>query len=463
MLLDATDGPSDLLYFLGRFHPLLVHLPIGVLLLAILVHFAAKTEKFAALNAFVNYLWAFGAIAAFFTVVLGYLLSLTGNYDQSLVFWHKWSGIVILIIAAACWYLSSNRSKSGLILASVLPILLIITIFYNGHLGGSLTHGPDYLLEYAPNALRKISGLPAKAIKRKKVTEIDSADIFLDVVSPILRDKCTGCHNSGKKEGGLVLNSYNNMMKGGDNEDVIVPGDAANSELFRRINLPQEHEDFMPTEGKLPLTEIEITLLEGWINSGANSEGYATVINPEKQFLIALGSYLGLDRNKILSQQVARANEADIDSLRAVGFIINTLMRDNNLLEADFSLSEQVLKGDHLDLLLKIKEQLIWLDLSNAGITDKQLEQIGSLEKLLKLNLSKNAISDKSLATLARLPNLEVLNLYGNEITDIGLKEFAKFPALKTIYLWQTKVTDSVLGEFIEDHPRLKIIASRAE
>ena len=107
--------------------------------------------------------------------------------------------------------------------------------------------------------------MPNKKEPRPKVTEIDSADIFLDMVLPMMENKCVSCHNDGKKKGGLKLDTYANMMKGGESGDVIVVGNANESELYNRITLPEDHDDFMPSEGKRPLTDTEVELIEWWI------------------------------------------------------------------------------------------------------------------------------------------------------------------------------------------------------
>ena len=78
-----------------------------------------------------------------------------------------------------------------------------------GHLGASITHGEDYLTEYAPNPVRRALGLPV---------HIDPADlpwkplpervVFAEVVAPVLTERCVGCHGGAKANGGLRLDAY---------------------------------------------------------------------------------------------------------------------------------------------------------------------------------------------------------------------------------------------------------------
>ncbi|MEX0289642.1 MAG: c-type cytochrome domain-containing protein [Flavobacteriaceae bacterium] len=462
-LSSRVDEPSDMLFFFGRLHPLVVHLPIGILLLAIIAHFATRYPRFQAAKPYVTYLWGLGALSALLAVLFGYVLSLTGNYNDEVLFRHKWSGVAVGILAVGCYVSSRKSTKKLHISSNILVLLLTITLFISGHQGGNLTHGSSYLLEYAPNPIRSLAGLPPKKEKRKKVSVIDSADIFLDIVLPVMDSRCVSCHNSDKKEGDLVLSSYSNLMQGGDRGEVVIAGNAEESELYNRITLPESHEDFMPAEGKRPLTDLEVALVEWWINSGAPSSAYVTAMDPGKSILAKVESYLGLDKNKLINTKVTPPDQLTLDSLRNQGFVVRTLMRDNHFLDANFSLSERNLEERDLDLLLKIKEQLIWLDLSNSGVTDTQLQKLGQLKHLVKLDLSGNTISDMELEYLTTLSNLELLNLYNTRVSEKVLEVVPKMKALKTVYLWQTLVSDTLVERLAQENPHLKVISKREQ
>ena len=128
---------------IGRFHPLLLHLPIGVFIYAFL-HlgfdlFVKKKNK----PVDITFALAIGALSAVLSSVSGYMLSLNGEYEGSLLDWHQWLGFGTAL-ASIVLFLVYRRMKSqhqffGLFTAFV--ILLIAT----GHYGGSLTHGEDFL------------------------------------------------------------------------------------------------------------------------------------------------------------------------------------------------------------------------------------------------------------------------------------------------------------------------------
>ena len=457
----ASENPSDFLLFLGRFHPLAVHLPIGFLLLDVIVQLATRWPKFHPIKPFTPYLWMLGAISAAIAILFGYFISLSGDYDADTLFWHKWSGVGVLSFSIACYFFFKKPFKAPAFAQWASVFVVFASLTYTGHLGGNLTHGQTYLLEYAPNPVRGFAGLPPKAIPRKKVMVLDSADVFLDLVQPIMDSKCVSCHNAGKKKGDLLLTSYNAIMKGGENGEIIISADVEGSELYRRITLPENHDDFMPSEGKRPLTDQEVDIVAFWIAVGAPPNGFITELDTEKKIAPTVNNYLGLDKNSILNKIVPAADKAVVDSLKNRGFILNRLMRDNYFLDANFSLSERSLEDSDVELLLRLKEQLVWLNLANSKVSDTHLGKIGHLENLVKLDLRGNSITDAGLGHLSNLKNLESLNLYGTKVSDGVFEVLPQLAQLKKIYLWQTQVSDSMAIRLQKANKNLSVIYER--
>ncbi|MCE9629827.1 MAG: hypothetical protein K8S94_03790 [Planctomycetia bacterium] len=106
------------------------------------------------------------------------------------------------------------------------------------------------------SAVSLIATLSAAA--EEKVTFIDNA-------LPVLRQRCGSCHNPDKKTGGLDITSYAAIMRGGGSGEVIAPGDAAASHLFRVAN--HDDEPTMPPDAP-PIPEAERQVLRNWINGG---------------------------------------------------------------------------------------------------------------------------------------------------------------------------------------------------
>ena len=91
--------PPDFLLFLGRLHPLLVHLPIGMIVALAALELATLVPRFKRAAASAGFMLALAAPLAVVTAVCGWLLSLAGGYDAQLLAWHKWLGTVT---AAGC-------------------------------------------------------------------------------------------------------------------------------------------------------------------------------------------------------------------------------------------------------------------------------------------------------------------------------------------------------------------------
>src|SRR5206468_8690213 len=135
-------------------------------------------------------------------------------------------------------------------------------------------HMPDSLrsllhVPAAPTKVQPTAKTAGPALTNTRAPASASATFYAARVAPVFEQKCTGCHNAEKRKGKLRLDSFENVMHGGKDGVVVKPGDLAHSQLFRRINLPPEEKDFMPTDGKPPLTPSEIKVIELWIRSGA--------------------------------------------------------------------------------------------------------------------------------------------------------------------------------------------------
>ena len=87
-------------------------------------------------------------------------------------------------------------------------------------------------------------------------------------VRAIFAHNCYSCHSSAKVKGGLRLDKKRLAFNGGDSGLVIIPGDPKGSELMRRITLPRNHKEAMPSKGK-KLSDDEIATIRFWIEKGA--------------------------------------------------------------------------------------------------------------------------------------------------------------------------------------------------
>jgi uncharacterized membrane protein len=257
----------DFIYFLGRFHVLVLHIPIGVIVAILVLEWLARKKKYAHLESAAGFLWGVAAVSAVVTVVLGYMHFAEGGFEGPSGNQHRTFGtlLAVLVCIAAALRLSpfATSYRPVFLPAAVLMFFLVSLV---GHYGGNLTHGRTYLLEYAPQPLRSIAGLPPR---RPPVTDLAMADPFLDIVGPILRERCTGCHNPDEHRGELDLTTHATAMRGGETGTVITPGRPEVSEMINRVTLPPDDDAFMPAEGNTPLTERQVEIVRWWIEIGA--------------------------------------------------------------------------------------------------------------------------------------------------------------------------------------------------
>src|SRR6185503_14314789 len=135
----------------------------------------------------------------------------------------------------------------------------VILLTWTGHLGGSITHGEDFLFQ----SLSAIAEDIKIAAKQVPITNIEEAVVFNDIIRPLFEEKCFGCHSSKKQKGQLRLDVVDLIIKGGKHGEVFVAGNSKESELFKRITLPTEMKEHMPPKREPQLTAVEIELI-GW-------------------------------------------------------------------------------------------------------------------------------------------------------------------------------------------------------
>jgi hypothetical protein len=287
---------DEFIYFLGRFHVLLLHVPVGVLILAVGMEVLTRwprcfVETRSPLEPAMPLIWGFGALAALATVALGYMHATEPGFIGAGVDRHRWAGTALAFTAVLIWAWRADAPGSFAKFWPIGVVVIVALLIVTGHFGGALTHGADYLTEYAPGARHE--GRAGRAA-RAKPTDVASADIYVDVVAPLLTSKCSACHNDDKRRGGLSFVDYPSLRKGGESGEAVKPGDAAGSELVRRITLPPNAEGYMPKNHKSPPSPAEIEVLRWWIAIGAPSKGAVRELQPPPSVTAGLREILGL-------------------------------------------------------------------------------------------------------------------------------------------------------------------------
>jgi uncharacterized membrane protein len=482
----------EFIWFLGRFHVLLVHLPLGILTLAVALEILVRFRRFRWLEAAVAPVWVAGAVSALVTVALGFMHATEEGFDDiPAVETHQWAGVTLAV--AACltailrtrmyavvdwprwagprWALRLDNAVQpafapGAMLDRaynrlwVVPVAAVtFLMFLTGHLGGSLTHGDTYLVQYAPGPIRILAGLPADAAPRPKPADLASADIYLDVVQPALERRCLSCHNNSKTSGGLSAATYEALMKGGSKGPVIVRGNPSASDLFRRINLTPDRSDFMPRNGRTPLDKSEVAAIGWWISQGAPGSATVGSLQLTAEASSAIKAVIGLGGEEAEQgeagaegadeaplPQVAEADKAAVAKAVEEGFIVRKVAKGSNLVDVDY-VSARPVTPDMINDLASFGPNILRLNLRHAGVTDAQVKTIAGFSNLRRLRLEENAISDTAAADIAGLKNLTYLNLTNTKVTDAGLDQVSTLPKLSRIYVWGTTVTPEAVDK----------------
>ncbi len=447
MLLDITT-------FIGHLHPLLVHLPIGFLLLAVLIDLFSYSRKFQHVIPSVSIILLLGLIAALVSSVTGYVLSLSGDYDYQRLSSHQTGGIIVTAFSGLLFALSTQPVRKKVSLNkkaySSLSIILFVIVSYTGHLGGSLTHGSEYL---SWNVLMNQ--------KLEKPSSVEEALMYEQVIQPLLMKRCSQCHRVDKRKGKLSMQSVAALKKGGKSGPAVVAGNLSESELYKRISLDPTNEKFMPADGKPSLTKSETAIIKWWIEKGMAVDGkrlgelqYAEEIKPQVAALLGFGdmaddsSPTASGMNEINPEIPSSVNMDIVDNLRNKGMNVRIMQHHPPMLDitlpSESDAQIDLLKPD----LIAIAKNVIWFNVSDNDFTEKDLDFLPQMTNLEKLRLEKNRISDAIASNLMGLKHLEVVNLNETDITQTCINQLRKMPKLNRVYHWKTQVNGSLMTDF---------------
>lgn len=430
--------------FSGHLHPLIVHLPIGFILLAAVFDVLSYRKSYENLKPAVSVALLSGFLSAVLACLFGYVLSLSGDYDREVLTGHKLSGITLAVLVGILYYLSTSRLKAEVRvpekLFSVLLVGLIVLMSYSGHQGASLTHGKDYL---------SLQTFRQKV--REKPASVQQAMIFEDVVAPILENKCAQCHRDGKLKGNFSVGSLQDLLKGGKTSPAVVPGKLNESELYKRITLEPDHKDYMPADGKPPLTKTEIQIIGWWITKAAAAEGKTMAqLKNAGSITRAVETYLGFNQNntndtedKEITQNInadipMQADTLAMGRLRARGLMIRLMFKKPMMLDITLPANSGVKMAEMKDDLMVLARHIVWLNFSGNNFTDNDLGILKFFVNLEKLRIEKNPVTDEVSAYLVGLKHLEAVNLNETKITGLGVNNLKKNPRIKRIYTWGT-------------------------
>lgn len=357
-------------------------------------------------------------------LTLGYLLAYGSGDAGTGVARHMWGGIALTICVVACalarpqWLSGATpRVYPGLLIA------VLLVLVWTAHEGGSLTYGSSYLTEYLPP--------PLKRWTMTETVQADAGSFYTKHISPIFNANCVSCHGESKVQGGLRLDSYDGLTRGGKDGAVIVAGDAERSILLQRVTLPQSDKHFMPAEGKPPLKPEEIAWIRAWVQQGASPSastlaGISINDAPQDPPLQPVGDYSSLMPEIRQMENGQGAKLVPVSSKPSDGLILNTVN-----IAASFDDAQ-------LAQFQKFAPYIVEAELGRTAVTDASFDTLSKFTHLRAVHLEGTALTGTGLAKLTPLTQLTYLNLSGTKVTSTAAATLASMKNLHHIYLFNT-------------------------
>ena len=280
---------------------------------------------------------------------------------------------------------------------------------------------------------------------------------FAKSIQGVFEARCIDCHGPKKQKGDLRLDSQEAALA-----EVVKPGKSGESELYKHISLPADHEDIMPPKGD-PLTKKQIAAIKQWIDEGANWPKELVLISA-KDRAAAEAAANKLPEPEIKEAPVSDAEKAAIARLTSgeglgekfSAPLVMALAQNTKLIYANFRLVGKNVNDGHLAPLADI-QNLSELDLANTQVTAAGLGHIKGNKNLTKLSLANTSIDDAALKQIEGLTNLMSLNLYNTKVTDAGLASLKGMKFLRKVYAWQSGITEKGAAELKKALPNVDV------
>ncbi|MCG2459810.1 hypothetical protein K8352_03545 [Flavobacteriaceae bacterium F89] len=429
----------------GRLHPLIVHLPIGFIILGLLLQwFDRKTKSHTKIIGLI-YLW--GGISAVVACVTGYMQYLGEGYSFDTIKFHLWMGITTAVFSFLMFIRLTEPPKIEFLKKIPVPafaLTMFLLISVTGHLGGAITHGEGYLVEPLPNSVKLVLGIETFSKKTILLEEETwkNAMIYQDVIDPVLNNNCVSCHNPKKLKGELQLNSEEGILKGGENGEIVSAHNASQSELYVRMTLPKDDEDHMPPKDKTQPTKEEIALIGAWLDVGHPFDKTIGELNMEKKLF---QSFFPVSHNEDYPDiEIAKAMPQSIDSIKKTGVHVENISQATHFLRVS-CVNKPSFADTDFKSLHPISKQIAILDLGGTQVTDSIFSELGGLPNLTVLKLDHTSVTGKNINALKNLAYLKSINLSFTDFNDTSLEQLSNFQALNSIYLSDTEVSRTAI------------------
>jgi uncharacterized membrane protein len=419
--------------FAGRFHPLVLHLPITLIILLVPFSIYLQRRKDTDdLTKVFELMLSYIALISTLTAIAGFLLAADGGYDQETLSFHKWLGVAVAFSTHALVYIKKAFGNNPIVWNTAMSTTLIVMVA-GSHFGGNLTHGEGFFTF-------------KKEIKPEiAIAEFtDRTTIYEGAVQPILAAKCVVCHNDQKTKGGLNMKNLALMLKGGKTGAMWVSGDPDKSLMIERMLLDMDNKEHMPPKGKAQLSSAEIHLFQEWIRAGADAKKTYHALAETDTLKKVIGMLIAASPRKTVTKtyDFPAVSQSAIQKLNSPFRRILPLSANSPALSVKFFLKEKF----DISLLKECKEvseQIVELTLAGMPVGDEVFQIISTFPNLEILNLNTTSITGNGLKELLACKKLEQLSVTSTTVGTADLSIISTLGSLKRVFIWNTKVTDA--------------------
>lgn len=448
-----------ILEFIGSFHPIVLHLPIGLWVgVLLLLCFDRNPSESSQQRLFwASIATAATSIIAFFT---GLTLFLAGSYGSETVSPHMYGAFAFLLATIAFTFFTGRLDFSKFLWPTAL--VTTGTLIYAGHIGGVITHGEP--LDKAPwvvfekRAAQKEQALLAKANREPL--------IFEDIVIPIFEEKCLNCHGTERAKGKLRMDTLAALLAGGSKGPALVPGDPHASLLVERMRLPESDKERMPPIEKPQLTKSEIAFLEWWTEHGHQAQLKVADAPIPAALKPLVQSFIGDDPEAIRRREELKLKKELLHHYAEFSAKYPGVLAQSVVGEPIFELNAASLFGlDEAKLraaLQPLAPHLVRIDWTGRPLTPEWQETFLQPQNLHTLNLNQSSVSSPQLqALLQRHQSLTKLNLFATPIDDQALPALIPPVAkgqLTSLILAETQLSKDALQQIRSAIPQVQVI-----
>ena len=426
----------------GRLHPMLLHLPIGFLVLILSIRLFNRQLGLESSSVLFKFAFPLAAFVTVLSAIAGSFLAAEESYSSDLINRHRNTGTILSLLTLALTYLNEEERSF-----KITGLLVIVFLFITGHYGSSVTHGENFILKPLQNG------------NEQKVMINDSTSIYEAALLPVLDKKCNSCHNPTRKKGNLEMTTWEGLLKGGENGAIWNLAEINESQILKRIHLPEDHDDHMPPKDKQQLTKNEKVLIELFIKAGAKRTitlGSKNSADSLKKIAWTIAGQSSSEEQKIIRLFSAVSSEK-IKDLNTASRTITPISADDPALRVGFYLAGDF-KPSYLDELNSISENITELYLSGMPIKNDDLSSLKTFKNLEILFLNNTSINDEALLHLQKLPSLRKISLSNTNVTSNGISSILKMPSLKEISAWNIKTKPTELEQLAKSSPSIKWI-----